>query len=173
MDLTISESQFGDDELGNLATLHSLESLDINGCAVRNVGPAIAQIKTLLGLNLEGTQVDDAQIPHLSSLPRLKSLYLSGTNVTAKGIASLKGLTTLKKLDLSELPVSRENLEMIATMDLENLGLMDVRLDHESVLILLRMWFLERLILSRDCVSKSDLATIRRLLGRRTEIEVV
>jgi hypothetical protein len=55
---------------------------------------------SLVGLNLRGQDVTDAQLAHLKDLTGLSRLHLENTKVTDKGLEQLKGLTNLEYLNL-------------------------------------------------------------------------
>jgi internalin A len=52
------------------------------------------------------TQITDASLPRLKSLPRLEYLLLNGTKVTDAGMECLGGLTQLRVLSLENTQVT-------------------------------------------------------------------
>ena len=114
--LNLSESIFGDDNVGNVAQFVNLEDLDLwqtdisdeglKGLTVlenlkrlvlkqdRDVTNAgletLATMKSLETLDLEETSIDDDGIMVLKDLPNLKRLIVAQTSVTEEGAAALK-----------------------------------------------------------------------------------
>ena len=76
--------------LKELATIKSLQNLQLYGTQVTNAGlKELAGLKSLKCLNLSSTQVTDAGLAHLKALPHLMALSLERTGVTAAGLKQL------------------------------------------------------------------------------------
>jgi hypothetical protein len=82
-------------DLGSLAGLTALQSLDLANTDVTDLGP-LTGLKALQSLDLEGTKVTD--LGPLTGLKALQSLDLEGTKVTDLG--PLADLPALRSLDL-------------------------------------------------------------------------
>lgn len=102
--VTLAASKAGDEDLSGLASLHSMEELDLKRCQ-RITG---AGLKHLTGsprlhtLDLsECDGVTNASLPHVARLKNLRSLDLSFTRVTDEGLKELSGCTELEELDLT------------------------------------------------------------------------
>ena len=88
-------------DLGPVAHLSALETLDLSDTAVSDLGP-VAHLSALETLDLSDTAVSDlGPVAHLSAL---ETLDLSGTAVSDLG--PVARLTALKRLDLSRTAVS-------------------------------------------------------------------
>ena len=88
-------------DLGPLAGLSALQSLDCSSTQVSDLGP-LAGLSALQSLDCSGTQVSD--LGPLAGLSALQSLNCSGTQVSDLG--PLAGLSALQSLDCSETQVS-------------------------------------------------------------------
>lgn len=64
----------------------------------------------VIGVNLAGTQVTDAQLAMLKHFPQLRKLDLSRTRITDAGIAHLKGLATLQQIVLTGTQVTEQGV---------------------------------------------------------------
>ena len=88
-------------DLGPLAGLSALQSLDCSGTQVSDLGP-LAGLSALQSLDCSGTQVSD--LGPLAGLSALQSLDCYGTQVSDLG--PLAGLSALQSLDCSGTQVS-------------------------------------------------------------------
>jgi internalin A len=126
-----------DDDLTHIAALTSLEQLTINGRHVTNSGfehvRPLRRLKSLsismgritsmepLGgmgslqlLTLFRTQIDDAGIAAVKTLPSLKRLHLEEASLTDAGLVHLSGLSRLTVLDLSGNEITDAGLMQLA-----------------------------------------------------------
>ena len=71
----------------------------------------MGSLTNLIDLNLNNTQVTDADLEHLKGLTNLVVLRLNNTHVTGRGLEQLKGLTNLKGLVLDNTQVTDAGLE--------------------------------------------------------------
>lgn len=101
--------EFGDAGLEPLAPIaDKIASLDIARSKVTDGGlKAVAAMKNLKELHLEGTAIGDAGLDHLKGLAELEYLNLYNTKVTDAGIAKLAGLGKLKALYLWQSGVTK------------------------------------------------------------------
>ncbi|HAA60019.1 MAG TPA: hypothetical protein DCE39_03715, partial [Planctomycetaceae bacterium] len=67
-------------------------------------------------LALGGTQVSDADLDQLVTLPRLAEIDLSATLVTDRGASRLAGCRTLESIDLSRTRISDAGLSAMAEL---------------------------------------------------------
>lgn len=101
--------EFGDAGLEPLGPIaDKIASLDIARSKVTDAGlKAVAGMKHLKELHLEGTAIGDAGLDQLKGLSELEYLNLYGTKVTDAGIAKLASLTKLKSLYLWQSGVTK------------------------------------------------------------------
>ncbi len=101
--------EFGDAGLEPLAPIaDKIASLDIARSKVTDAGlKAVAAMKNLKELHLEGTAISDVGIDHLRGLAELEYLNLYNTKVTDAGAAKLAGLSKLKALYLWQSGVTK------------------------------------------------------------------
>lgn len=83
-------------DLAPLSTFAGLKSLDLSGSTGFTEVSALAELKTLVELNLSGTRVDD--ISALSAMAGLQTLNLSRARVT--DLSPLSALSNLRTLDI-------------------------------------------------------------------------
>jgi Leucine-rich repeat (LRR) protein len=84
---------------------------------------ALAALRGLEELDLEGTEIGDLGLAELRGLTGLKKLRLGSTTVSDRGLASLSAMTALTELslsgslvrDLGDLPASLETLDLSNT----------------------------------------------------------
>ena len=78
----------------------------------------------VVGVELQGTEINDADIAQLSGLTNLKYLHLDGTAVTDAGLANLAALVNLDTLSLDDTKVTDVGLaHMTKLANLEALSL--------------------------------------------------
>lgn len=88
--LDLAGTRLGDDGVGIVARISTLESLDLSGTAVSDRGVRrLAALGRLRYLNLDNTAVSDRGIVALAPLSRLSELNVSNTGVTDDGVARL------------------------------------------------------------------------------------
>jgi hypothetical protein len=101
--------EFSDSGLASLAPLaDKISSIDLARSKVTDAGlAALATMKNLKEIHLEGTGVGDSGLDHLKSLTSLEYLNLYNTKVTDAGVQKLEGLTKLKSLYLWQTGVTK------------------------------------------------------------------
>ena len=101
--------EFGDAGLEPLGPIaDKIASLDIARSKVTDAGlKALAGMKNLKELHLEGTGISDAGLDHLKGLAELEYLNLYNTKVTDAGAAKLAGLGKLKAIYLWQTGVTK------------------------------------------------------------------
>ncbi len=101
--------EFGDAGLEPLAPIaDKIASLDIARSKVTDGGlKALAAMKNLKELHLEGTGIGDAGLDHLKGLTELEYINLYNTKVTDAGVAKLAGLGKLKAVYLWQSGVTK------------------------------------------------------------------
>ncbi|NQU23774.1 MAG: hypothetical protein HQ567_21040 [Candidatus Nealsonbacteria bacterium] len=90
LSITLAKATLADDDLKHLATMTSLETL-----------------------NLFRTDVTDAGLVHIRPLKELAHLILSETQVTDAGMAEVAGLAKLQTLNLDGLPITDDALQRL------------------------------------------------------------
>jgi hypothetical protein len=101
--------EFSDSGLASLAPLaDKISSIDLARSKVTDAGlAALATMKNLEEIHLEGTGIGDSGLDHLKSLASLEYLNLYNTKVTDAGVQKLEGLTKLKSLYLWQTGVTK------------------------------------------------------------------
>ena len=82
------------------------------------VGPQWLQklgfgIDRVVEVDLEGTEITDDGLQHLSSLPNLGCLRLDGTRISDDGLKHLSGLANLQELFLEKTQVTDNGVKML------------------------------------------------------------
>ncbi|HYF33775.1 MAG TPA: c-type cytochrome domain-containing protein, partial [Prosthecobacter sp.] len=107
--------EFTDAGLEPLAPIaEKISSLDLARSKVTDAGlKAVAAMKNLTELRLDGTAVTDAGLDHLKGLAALEYLNLYNTKVTDAGIQKLAGLPKLKALYLWQTGVTKAGVAQL------------------------------------------------------------
>jgi N-acyl-D-amino-acid deacylase len=106
-------------ELGGKAeiTQGKLISVDLSGSSVTDAQLVhLRALENVATLRLASTEVGDAAIPVIASMPSLRSLDLGYSLVTPKGVAQLAKLPQLERLGLAGLGVDDATLALLGTM---------------------------------------------------------
>lgn len=149
--LTIDGSGMTDAGWASLASLMSLQQLDLRGCALTKsqLKAAVSGMPDLRALRLSGqnglTNIEDdglavlSQCPklkvlaadelfisedglkHLSNCPEMAELYLKGTLITDEALTLIAKMKNLRKLRLAKTKVSSVGLEALSSLSLEDL----------------------------------------------------
>jgi len=155
------------DLLSELGTLHKLESLELSGTQITDVG--LEHLKGLTNLKrlfLYRTQVTDAGLDRLKGLTSLEVLYLIDTLISDSGLEHLKGMTNLKQLMLGDTQVTDTGLEhlkgltSLVFLDLDNTEVTDAGIEH-----LKNTTALHRLRLGKTQVTDAGLEHLKELPG--------
>ena len=81
---------------------------------------------SVIGVDLETTEVTDAELDDLGGLTKLRSLNLGGTDVTDAELEHLKGWTKLQRLNLWGTKITDAGLERLEGLSgLQSLNLTD------------------------------------------------
>ncbi len=100
-----------DNQLRLLASAKSLRALHIIYAPIDGTGLVhLTALPNLLGLQLDGTLINDRHLVHLRALGKLRSISLYRTPITNEGLIHLEGLNKLEELDLSETKVDDAGL---------------------------------------------------------------
>lgn len=95
----------------DLRTLPGLVGLDLSGTNVTDADFAEWELPaTLESVGLNQTDVGDATVERMGGLPNLEGLYLAETNVTEQCLMHLASLPALRELDIARTGVSEERL---------------------------------------------------------------
>ncbi|HAY79371.1 MAG TPA: hypothetical protein DCY79_06135 [Planctomycetaceae bacterium] len=126
----------------------------------------------VIGVDLDGTRVTDADLVHLADLQDLKSLNLSRTAVTDKGLEEIANLRRLKFLYLFGVAITDEGVKRLAELDrLEVLCLDDTQITDKSLKLLGELKRLEKLHVQTRATLTDEglgqLADLRRLFELR------
>ncbi|MEQ8789809.1 MAG: hypothetical protein RIC55_26180 [Pirellulaceae bacterium] len=96
-----SNSKIEDDDLALLRHFPDLVTLSLNGANITDAGMKhVTCLRKLERLDLFHTQVGDAGLEHLATMKSLKWLPMGQTKVTDAGLAHLRSLTQLEYLGL-------------------------------------------------------------------------
>lgn len=121
--LNLANTQVTDAGLKHLQSLHYLDELCLDGCAIQGTG---LQYLAHMGrnnrysnvvLSLKDTSVDDTAISGLRECAELNELILANCPVTGSGFVHLRGLDKLHRLMLPRCPIVDASLPYIAEME--------------------------------------------------------
>ena len=115
-----SKNAFGSEELSQLGSLPSLDTLNLNFSGVNDSNLAeISNLRQLKRLHLEQcTGVTDVGLTHVSHLANLEYLSLLATGCSDKGIGeNIPKLTKLQYLDLAGVPITNDTATLLCQLD--------------------------------------------------------
>lgn len=122
--------------------------------------------KGLVQLNLQGVDLTDDGLKHISSLSELRKLSLSDTLVTPKGLSVLRNLPRLEILSLSRIPLGeRVNEPLQPLKNLYSLDLTGTQLTDKAVMNLPAFPKLRTLILRRNNLTDRCIDSLLRFKG--------
>ena len=115
--------QIGDmDELKKLQELTNLESVSLNGTNINDQGlKHLSACPTLSNINLSFTPISDKGIAHLVKLKHLKYLRLKETEVTRQSVTYFNQMTALVSLQVHETDISGKDMAGLDLARLEEL----------------------------------------------------
>jgi len=92
------------------------------------------ELKNLISLSLDATQISDTGIESIAALPNLETLTLNGTKVSDKGMEKLAEMKNLKVLWLSGTSVSDVGLQHLGKLSqLETIQLADTKISDAGI----------------------------------------
>lgn len=100
--------------VGEMGGLHEL-CLDLTKITDAGMTP-VANLKHLQVLECRHTQIGDAALVPIGTLPELYRLNLDGTRVTSAGMKSLTRLSFLRVLDLTGTRIDNEGMTYVAKL---------------------------------------------------------
>jgi hypothetical protein len=120
--------------LQSLASVKTLESLDLQDAQVQSSDLALLASWPRLGsLGLPNT-IDDETVKHLQACRRLSQLTLGNREITADEVRRLSALKSLRKLVLTCAKLSNEALEALSRLDtVQSIELIDCGLTDEHL----------------------------------------
>jgi hypothetical protein len=98
--------------LGEMTWLQTL-SLRMSPCVEDAFAAELGGMRSLVLLNLGGTNVTDAALPHLLGMKRLEWLELSSTGITDAAIGTLKQMKSLRFLGVEESGMTPAGIEAL------------------------------------------------------------
>ena len=121
LSVSLSGGQFGDESVKRLAEIMERQPsvfssllLDLSGSQTTDSGGReLRRVTSIRWLNLANTQVSDATLEAISTLPNLNILELSNAAISAQGISHLNRVE-LGHLDLSNCPIGNAGLAELA-----------------------------------------------------------
>jgi hypothetical protein len=89
--LNLESTRVTDASMTVIASMKTLEELDLSQCAVSDDGiQALANHPALRQLWLSNTQITDASLKTLATIPKLERVAIDGTAITDQGWQALK-----------------------------------------------------------------------------------
>jgi hypothetical protein len=143
----------------------------VNFHACSNIGDeqflAFAEGKAanLKFLEISKTQVSDASIDSVLSLPRLQHLVLWGVNVTDEGFSKLASSTTLTRLAIGSKELTANTVRALAAREMpwESIWILECQLNDDAIEEFAKFKGLRNLWLNA-AISQEGMERIRTLL---------
>jgi Leucine-rich repeat (LRR) protein len=154
-----------DAQLGAIATLRAIEKLDLEGNPITDDGMRhLAHMHSMRVLDLSHTSISDAALAYLSAMRHLEQLTLEGDDIGGESLRYLAGVGSLRDLNLSHTKISAAGLAQLGSMrQLEHLYLMGDDVDDASLSHLLGLSSLRWLYLDETGVTDKGLAPLHEL----------
>jgi hypothetical protein len=115
---------------------------------------AITPLRNLTSLQLTGTKITDAGVPHLLALPKLAGLHLANTGITKNSLPVIAKMRRLRHQDLSGTDVGDDLAPLAALQELDWLLLEGLPVSDQSEEIIASLAKLRRLTLTPGQASK-------------------
>lgn len=164
--ISLYRSKVDDDDLELIAGMDSLEELDLQRTDVTDA--CLATLASLPNLHVlrigdSSAAVGDAGMSYLRELP-LEELDLSRTRITAATLQHIGGIPTLRRLSLREVNVG-DGLQHLQSLEsLERLDLSNAEIEEDAWQPLLQMTSLRRLDLNGTTIPLDAVAELRSAL---------
>jgi Leucine rich repeat len=105
---------YDSEQLAPLAELHTLIWLDLDGIPLTDEALVhLSRLHNLKRLRLDETQITDAGLAHLSGLKRIDTLNLSYTKITDAGLIHLQQLPLLEELYIQKTQVTSAGVSQL------------------------------------------------------------
>jgi hypothetical protein len=129
------DPELDEQHLAVLGGISSLEKLELSGSKVSSAGlPHLRRLFKLYMLHLDGTQVGDEGLASLSRLRGLGVLSLDHTRITDAGLAQLEKLPNLERLFLNGTAVTDAGLVHLSKLTkLKELSLVDTKISDAGL----------------------------------------
>lgn len=157
IDLSVCNPKATDDDLADLKQLRHLVFLALDATEVSDAGLAhLASLTDLCSLSLGNTRVSDTGLAHLAGLVKLDFLMLQGTGITDAGLEHLERLTRLKYLLLGNTQITGAGLQHLGALtNLEILSLSGTNVDDAGLAHLVGLHSLKSLGLGRTLITNA------------------
>lgn len=155
-----SEEELTPQDCAAIAKIRNLKSLELEGAIIDDAGLAeIAKLTNLESLDLAGTKVGNDGVRHLAKLKKLKNLNLSQTNIDDQVLADLATLTNLENLYLYRTNITSAGLAKLASLQhLEYLDVEGTHIDDQIAVTIAGIPYLEQLNVCDGALSDATCA---------------
>jgi internalin A len=167
--LVLSGSRVGK-SLTVLSDLTQLRELELENTDITDAEmKSLAALSNLRVLNLAGCNITDEGLQQLKALTDLQSLNLNRTKIRGAGLASLTGLSKLETLSLQETELQASEITSLAGLSgLRILHLAKTPVDGALIPLLADLPNLERLYLDETNISDDDIPRLAAILAEKT-----
>ncbi|MEJ7594903.1 MAG: hypothetical protein WKF77_25535 [Planctomycetaceae bacterium] len=163
------EMQIGNDALGFLTGLRSLDTLFLTGTRVTDVGVLkhIPDLQAVQKLGLDLLDITDQGLFALHSMPSLRSISLAHTGVSDDGIVELvRQSLSVEKLTLGNTAVSDTALAQLSDLaQITKLALFDTGITNRGLESISHLPNLSSLNLDRTSVTDAGITHLARLVA--------
>jgi len=149
---------------------HAENAEEVAIAAIESIGGTVRGIarnsdELEVDFHLNGTDLNDEGLTHVSKLKNIASLHLGGTKITGAGMRHLKGLKQLQRLHLEKTEVDDEGLaELGGLSELEYLNLYATKITDAGLKHLVGLKKLKRLYLWQTKVSDEGVTKLGKVL---------
>ena len=113
--LSVRRTPLSDASMSHIATLSGLRILDISGTGISGESLVmLSKFRCLTGLCVDGSQVTEVGIAHISACPSIETIVVTGA--TDETVAHLQNIRTLLTLKLHESTLSAKGIQAIQSI---------------------------------------------------------
>jgi Leucine Rich Repeat (LRR) protein len=134
IDLDLADTSITDEGLAHLRGLENLRGLHFVRCRIDGSGLRHVRHLPLQFLNLNWTQLTDANVEHVGAMKHLESLVMQDTLITDRALFHVQGLTNLRELHVHNTSVSDVGLVYLQGLTkLKSLELHNTKVTKEGL----------------------------------------
>ncbi len=118
--VTLDGAKLRPDDFAPLNKLATLQNLSLARTNITDAGVSQLPLE-LTNLSLNGTAITDQSMSHIAAMQRLTHLDIANTQISPKGLLLLEPLRSLKTLRIDDSCITAESVNVLRTMQPENI----------------------------------------------------
>lgn len=166
--VSLRGTSVSDEQLRNFEGLTKLNSLNLDGVEIGDLGVRALAALPLVELTLNNTGISDAGLEYVAKIRTLQKLRLDNTLIEGPGLAQLKSLEKLRELSLLGCPVKNDGVSVLQHLKgLRKLSLANTDIRDEGMDFVGGLTDLEFLDLTSTDITDKGLASLKGLPNLR------